>query len=58
MIVPYINATRIKEELLLRNGAFCVFDIYKTQLGDKLLSLLKQHNIRVLFIPAICTDRL
>ena len=58
MIVPYINATRIKEDLPLRNGALCIFDIYKAQRGDELLSLLKQHNIHVVFIPASCTDRL
>lgn len=58
VILPYIN--KKKEDLHLpdEQSALLIFDNFKAQCTSSILTLLDNHNINVVLIPANCTDRL
>lgn len=58
VIVPYVKHIRDEEDLPLRQRALCIFDVFAAHRGKKLLELLDRKGIKVVFVPAACTDRL
>ena len=58
VILPYVEKVRDDNDLPLRQAALCIFDVYAAHRGDELLDLLRKHNIKCVFVPASCTDKL
>ena len=38
--------------------ALCIFDVFRAQMGEDFLDFLFENNIKVVYVPACCTDRL
>ena len=38
--------------------ALCIFDVFRAQMGDDFLDFLSENNLKVVYVPACCTDRL
>ena len=38
--------------------ALCIFDVFRAQMGEDFLDFLSENNIKVVYVPACCTDRL
>ena len=55
IILLYISKVKRREGLPSNQKALCVFDAFRAQMGDKFLEFL---NIKVVYVPACCTDRL
>ena len=58
IILPYINKKREDLKLVENHPALLIFDNFKVQCTNNLLTLLDNNNIHVVFIPANCTDKL
>ena len=58
IICPYIVETRKKLKLAVDHRALCIFDNFKAQRTDRILKLLEDNNIDVVFVPANCTGEL
>ena len=56
----YLTLQKIRCELFLSQDqpALVIFDRFKAQCTEKILSLLDKNNIRIAVVPANCTDRL
>ena len=57
-ILPYINMKRKEMKLLSKHPALLLFDNFKAQCTETLLTHIDAHNVYVVLIPANCTDRL
>ena len=55
IICPHIQETRERLKLATDHRAFCIL---KAQSTDRILKLLKDNNIDIVFVPANCTDEL
>ena len=54
IVVPYV--TKERERLELANQeALAIFDVFKGQITEPVLDLLKQNNIAIVFVPANMT---
>lgn len=58
VIIPYVNKKREELKLPQNHPGLVLFDNFKAQCTDNLLSMLTENNIHYTFIPANCTDRL
>jgi dihydropteroate synthase len=56
IIVPYIEHVRDEFDLPLKQKALCIFDVYKAHQDKSLLSFMEEKGIKVVFVPASCTD--
>ena len=56
VLVPFIEAKR--KELLLpaEQAALVIFDRFKGQCTLNILTLLDDHNVRFIVVPAHCTN--
>lgn len=57
-VIPYIDQVRDDLELPLKQKAHCIFDVFKAHQDKELLSYMEEKGIKVIFVPAACTDRL
>lgn len=58
IILPYISQIKRKENLPKGQKALCIFDVFRAQMGEDFPEFLAENNIKVVFVPACCTDRL
>lgn len=58
IILPYIRKVKRREGLSSNQKTLCIFDVFKAQMGDDFLEFLEEKNIKVVYVPACCTDRL
>ena len=58
VIVPYVERVRDELDLPLRQKALCIFDVFKAHQDKCVLNALEDKDIKVVFVPAACTDRL
>jgi len=57
-IIPFVNEKRQKLKLESTFPAAAIFDNFRGQTTDVILSLLRSHNIVPIQLPANCTDKL
>ena len=58
ILLPYVEQTRKKLQLDANHPALVVFDRFKAQCTQNILSLLDSNNIRYVIVPPNCTNRL
>ena len=58
IILPYINMKRREMKLPSKHPALLLFDNFKAQCTETLLTHIDAHNVYVVLTPANCTDRL
>lgn len=58
VISPYINHVIVENDLPLAQKALCIFDVFAAHRCEAVLKLLEKKKIRVVFVPAACTDKL
>jgi Fe-S oxidoreductase len=58
IILPYIRKVRRTQNLSKSQMALCIFDVFRAQMGEDFLDFLSENNIKVVYVPACCTDRL
>jgi len=58
LILPYINMKRKKIKLPSNHPALPLFDTFKAQCRETLLTHIDAHNVYAVLIPANCMDRL
>ena len=58
ILLPYITTTRAKCKLDATQPALVIFDTFRCQCTERILSKLEENSVRVVIIPANCTDRL
>ena len=56
ILLPYITTTRAKLKMDATQPALVLFDTLRGQCTERILSKLEENNIRVVIIPANCTD--
>ncbi|XP_063401970.1 uncharacterized protein LOC134686222 [Mytilus trossulus] len=58
IILPYIRKIKRSAKLNKDQKALCIFDVFRAQMGEDFLAFLDEKNIKVVFLPPCCTDRL
>ncbi|CAC5412815.1 unnamed protein product [Mytilus coruscus] len=58
IILPYIRKIKRSAKLNEDQKALCIFDVFRAQMGEDFLAFLDEKNIKVVFVPPCCTDRL
>jgi hypothetical protein len=58
IILPYIRKVHRTQNLSKSQMALCIFDVFRAQMGEDFLDFLSENNIKVVYVPARCTDRL
>jgi hypothetical protein len=58
IILPYIRKVHHTQNLSKSQMALCIFDVFRAQMGEDFLDFLSENNIKVVYVPACCTDRL
>jgi len=58
IILPFIRKIKRTQNLPKDQKSLCIFDVFRAQMGEDFLDLLAEKNIKVVFVPACCTDRL
>ena len=58
IILPYIRKVHRTQNLSKSQMALCIFDVFRAQMGEDFLDFLSENNIKVVYVPACCTDRL
>jgi hypothetical protein len=58
IILPYIRKVRRTQNLSKSQMTLCIFDVFRAQMGEDFLDFLSENNIKVVYVPACCTDRL
>ena len=58
ILLPYVTLKREQLGLEADHCALAIFDVFKGQCTEKILSLLENNNILYVTIPSNCTDRL
>ena len=58
VIVPFVTEKRQKLKMDLTSPAAAIFDNFRGQTTESILSLLRSHNIIPIQLPANCTDKL
>ncbi len=56
ILLPYVTQQRLKLSLGTDHPAVVIFDRFKVQCTENILSLLNDNNIRLVIAPANCTD--
>ena len=57
IIIPYVESRR-RAHGKPTQPALCIFDVFRAHQTQDVLQKLKDNNIRYVFVPASCTDRL
>ena len=57
ILLPYITTTRAKCKLDATQPALVIFDTFRGQCTEWILSKLEEKSVRVVIIPTNCTDR-
>ena len=55
VIVPFVEKVRAEDS---EKPSLAIFDCFKGQLTENVVSLLEQNNIHSVIVPPNCTDRL
>ena len=58
VIIPFVSQKRQSLKLSISHPALAIFDGFRGQTTDTILSLLKDNNIHYIIVPANCTDKL
>ena len=58
ILLPYIATTRAKCKMDAIQPALVLFDTFRGQCTQRILSKLEENSVRIVIIPANCTDRL
>ena len=58
IILPYISKKREEKGFSDDQRTLCIFDNFKAQLTSEVLGLLETNHVKIVFVPANCTDRL
>lgn len=58
ILVPYVIQTRKDCCLPADHAALVIFDRFKGQCTEKILSFINDNHLRIAIVPANCTDRL
>ena len=58
ILLPYLKQMRSTFSLKDDHPALVIYDRFKGQCTDRILSMLDDNNIRIVIVPANCTDRL
>ena len=58
IILPYIRKVHRTQNLSKSQMTLCIFDVFRAQMGEDFLDFLSENNIKVVYVPARCTDRL
>ena len=56
ILLPYITTTRAKCKLDATQPALVIFDTFRGQCTERILSKLEENSVHVVIIPANCTD--
>ena len=58
ILFPYIAQKKQQLQLNTNHPSLVIFDRFRGQCTDQVLSLLTANNVHLLIVPANCTDRL
>lgn len=58
IVEPYLTNCKKALGLPQNQKALCIFDVYAAHRNPDLLSLLKKHDVMIVFVPASCTSEL
>ena len=58
ILFPYIQLKRKDLKLAIDHPALVIFDRFSAQCTDAILHLFGEHQVRLVIVPANCTDRL
>ena len=58
IFIPYVECKRKELKLSENHPALAIFDVFRGQQSDQVLSLLEDNNIYVVNVPPNCTDHL
>ena len=58
IILPYIKQKRAELKLAPNHASLLLFDNFKAQWTEQLLTYINSHNVYVVLIPPNCTDKL
>ena len=58
IIFPYIKQKRTELKLAPNHTSLLLFDNFKAQCTEQLLTYIDSHNVYVALIPSNCTDKL
>ena len=58
ILIPYIREKKKALGLPDDHASLVIFDVFRGQVTDKVLSMLQRNNILYALVPANCTDRL
>lgn len=58
ILLPYLSKKRLELSLPHDQPALVIFDRFKAQCTQKILTMLNDNNIRIVIVPGNCTDRL
>lgn len=53
-----LNRCVMTRDLPFKQEALFIFDVYKAHQDNELLIYMEEKVIKVVFVPAVCTDRL
>ena len=56
VLIPYIARMRITNQLDVTYPALVIYDTFRGQCTERILSKLEDNNIHVAIVPANCTD--
>ena len=58
IVIPFLKSKRDALKLPQPQPALAIFDVFKGQQTTKFKDLLRTNNIRMVVVPANCTDKL
>ena len=58
IILPYIMQKRAELKLAPNHASLLLFDNFKAQCTEHLLTYINSHNVYIVLIPPNCTDKL
>ena len=58
LLVPYVTDKRDELDLPLKQPALAIFDVFSAHRHASILDALHRANIKVVYVPAGCTDQL
>ena len=58
ILFPYIVSMRAKNQLDVTHPALVIYDTFRGQCTETILTMLEENNVYIVIVPANCTDRL
>ena len=58
ILIPYVTATRQRLQLPMDSEALTIFDVFSAHRCETVLKKLTDTNIKLIFIPGVCTGDL